>query len=100
MDPAIQAAYIIPMSPSDIQVAAEAETRLPELLDRAERGERFTITRHGRAIAHPVPAAPAHDIAAAQAAVEELFPLGDAIARNHGPFTLQEILSARDEGRH
>jgi len=86
------------MSQSDIEIAAEAETRLPELLDRVEQGERFTITRHGRAVAHLVPAAPAHDVAAAQAAVEELFVLGDAIARNHGPFTLQEILSARDEG--
>ncbi len=29
----------------------EAKTRLPELLKRSERGERITITRHGKPIA-------------------------------------------------
>ena len=87
------------MSAPDAQVAAEAETRLPELLDRVERGERITITRDGRAVARLVPAVPTLDVAAALAAVEDLFALGDAIAQAHGPFTLSEILSARDEGR-
>jgi prevent-host-death family protein len=32
-----------------------AKTHLPALLERVERGERFTITRHGRAIARLVP---------------------------------------------
>jgi prevent-host-death family protein len=36
--------------------AYEAKTRFPELLDRAEKGERFTITRHGKAVAEIVPA--------------------------------------------
>jgi prevent-host-death family protein len=35
--------------------AYEAKTHLPALLERVERGERFTITRHGRAIARLVP---------------------------------------------
>ena len=35
--------------------AYEAKTHLPALLERVERGERFTITRHGRAIACLVP---------------------------------------------
>lgn len=87
------------MSTPDTLIAAEAETRLPDLLDRVERGERITITRHGRAVAHLVPATPAHDVATAQAEVEALFAVGDAIAQAHGIFTLQEILSARDEGR-
>jgi prevent-host-death family protein len=34
----------------------EAKTRLPELLGRVARGERVTITRHGRPIAALVPA--------------------------------------------
>ena len=35
----------------------EAKTHLPRLLERVERGETFTITRHGRpvAILAPVP---------------------------------------------
>lgn len=35
--------------------AYEAKTHLPALLERVERGERFTITRHGKAIALLVP---------------------------------------------
>lgn len=35
--------------------AYEAKTHLPALLERVERGERFTITRHGKAIARLVP---------------------------------------------
>jgi prevent-host-death family protein len=31
--------------------AYEAETRLPELLERVDRGERITITKHGVAVA-------------------------------------------------
>jgi len=37
--------------------ASEARTHLPRLLDAAERGETFIITRHGRAIARIVPEA-------------------------------------------
>ena len=35
--------------------ACEARTHLPRLLDRAQRGERLTITRHGRPVARLVP---------------------------------------------
>ena len=35
--------------------AYEAKTRLPALLERVARGERFTITKHGRPIARLVP---------------------------------------------
>jgi prevent-host-death family protein len=35
----------------------EAKTQLPRLLDRVARGERITITRHGRPVAVLVPAA-------------------------------------------
>lgn len=35
--------------------AYEAKTHLPALLERVERGEQFTITRHGRPIARLVP---------------------------------------------
>ncbi len=34
----------------------EAKTHLPALLDRVEKGERITITRHGAAVAVLVPA--------------------------------------------
>ena len=40
--------------PSNIG-AYEAKTHLPALLERVARGERFTITKHGRPVAHLVP---------------------------------------------
>lgn len=36
--------------------AFEAKTHLSELLQRVERGEEITITRHGKAVARLVPA--------------------------------------------
>lgn len=40
--------------------AYEAKTHLSQLLDRVERGERITITRHGKPVAvlTPVPGSP------------------------------------------
>ena len=35
--------------------SCEAETRLLQLLDRVARGERLTITRHGRPVAQLIP---------------------------------------------
>ena len=36
--------------------AYEAKTHLPQLLERVSRGERITITKHGRPVARLVPA--------------------------------------------
>jgi prevent-host-death family protein len=33
----------------------EAKTHLPQLLDRAAKGEEFTITKHGKPVARLVP---------------------------------------------
>lgn len=42
--------------------AFDAKTRLAALLERAEKGETITITKHGRPVARLVPAnAPSHD---------------------------------------
>jgi prevent-host-death family protein len=38
--------------------AYEAKTRFSQLLERVEKGERITITKHGRAVAQLVPAEP------------------------------------------
>ena len=35
--------------------AFEAKTHLSEFLDRVQKGERFTITRHGKPVAQLVP---------------------------------------------
>jgi prevent-host-death family protein len=39
----------------DIVGAFEAKTHLAALLERVERGEEFTITRHGKPVARLVP---------------------------------------------
>jgi prevent-host-death family protein len=36
----------------------EAKAHLPRILERVERGETIVITRHGKAVARLVPAAP------------------------------------------
>lgn len=51
--------------------AYEAKTHLPALLERVERGEQITITKHGRPIARLVPIA-MPDMARRRAAVEAL----------------------------
>jgi prevent-host-death family protein len=75
--------------------ATEAKTHLAQLLSAVERGESFAITRHGRPIAHLVPAA-----AGTRAAAR------DAVARfrtrrarwGRTGVSLDDILAARHEG--
>lgn len=74
--------------------AYEAKTHLAHLLDRVEKGERITITRHGAPVAELVPPAGAPDLTVDEA-VEGL--LGFRAQR-----TLGEDLTIRDlinEGR-
>ena len=52
--------------------AFEAKTHLSALLDRVERGERFTITRHGKPVAKLMPADDGRDVARIKAAIEGL----------------------------
>lgn len=42
------------MTPSEIG-SYDAKTHLPRLLDQVERGDRVTITKHGRPVARLVP---------------------------------------------
>jgi prevent-host-death family protein len=74
--------------------ASEAKTHLPRLLDDVERGETLVITRHGRPIARIVPEASRRqeEIDKAIAGILEL-------RKGKGKITVEEILSARDEGR-
>ncbi len=74
--------------------AAEAKTHLLRILDDVERGESVLITRHGRRIARLIPQA---DIESERVenAIEQMKVLRQRIGR----MSLEEILSARDEGR-
>jgi len=69
------------------------KARLPEFLDAVERGESLVVTRHGKAIAHLVPAPAAHNHRVGRAL--------DGIAalrRATKKMSASEILAARHEG--
>ena len=52
--------------------AFDAKTKLSEILRKVEQGERFTITKRGRAVANLVPIVPDRSRARVEAAVEAL----------------------------
>lgn len=74
--------------------ASEAKARLAELLDDVERGETVIITRHGRPIARLEPEASRR-----QAEIDAAIVAIMALRKKTGRMTVDEILSARDEGR-
>jgi prevent-host-death family protein len=74
--------------------AYEAKTHLAELLDRVQKGERITITRHGRPVAQLVP-----PLGAPERTVEEAIEgiLGFRRGRRLGEdTTIKQLI---DEGR-
>jgi prevent-host-death family protein len=76
--------------------AFEAKTKLSELLDRVERGEEVTITRHGKPVARLV----ADRAEKAPADIMEEFRLVRERLRLEGvSLPLDEILSLKNEGR-
>ncbi len=74
--------------------ASEAKTHLPRLLDDVERGETVIITRHGRAIARIVPEGDRQ-----QAQIDDAMEAIRNLRRRTGRIEVDELLSARDEGR-
>ncbi len=73
----------------------EAKVRFAEILRNVEHGETVAITRHGKTIAHLIPA-PDQDQAERDAAVDRL--LKARTTWEPTGMTLEEILAARHEG--
>ena len=73
--------------------AYEAKTHLPRLLDEVEKGERITITKHGRPVAILVPpdTEPARDVEALMERMRE-FRKGNRL----NGLSIRELI---DEGR-
>lgn len=73
--------------------AYEAKTHLPRLLDDVEKGERITITKHGRPVAVLVPPNAVHDLD-----VEAFMARMRAFRKAHplNGVTIRELI---DEGR-
>ena len=74
--------------------ATEAKTRLAELLRAVEHGEAITITRHGKAVAHLVPAG-SQDRANRGKAIERFRQRRAGWRRV--TFSTEEILASRHE---
>lgn len=77
----------------------EAKNHLSELLDCVERGEEIEITRRGKPVARLVGPPAQRDPAEVRAAVQRLHELRTQLRRDSVTFTVDEILSLRDEGR-
>jgi len=80
----------------EVQSSA-AKTHLPQLLDEVERGATIVITRRGRPIARLVPDEDQRREAVSRA-LDEIKKIGQEIRREHGPMSIEEILSLRHEG--
>ena len=74
--------------------ASQAKTHFLRILDDVERGESILITRNGKHVARLVPEADVD-----QARAKQAFANIRAIRARTKPVSLDEILSARDEGR-
>jgi prevent-host-death family protein len=77
----------------EIQVS-DAEGPLVALLDEVERGETVIIMRNGKAIARIVPEAERR-----REEIDRAIESMKALGKRTGKITVEEILSARDEGR-
>ncbi len=76
--------------------AYEAKTRFSELIERAEKGERFTITRHGKPVAEIVPIR-RHDPERAREGFTQLRALAATV--DLGDLTWEDLKKMRDEGK-
>jgi len=74
--------------------ASEAKTHFLRILNDVEQGQTVTITRHGKTVARIVP-----DEAARQEKIRAAFETMREIRKRTVKMTVEEILSARDEGR-
>ena len=75
--------------------ASEVKAHLARLLDEVERGETIVITRHGRPVAHLVPA-PMRDQDRVRRALDGILALRREVA---GRVTADELLAFRREGQ-
>jgi prevent-host-death family protein len=74
--------------------ASEAKTKFLRILDEVERGASVVVTRHGKPVARIIPEAEV-----GRERVERAIEGMRALRQRIGKMSLEEILSARDEGR-
>jgi prevent-host-death family protein len=74
--------------------ASEAKTHFLRILDDVEQGKSVIVTRHGKRVARIIPETPL-DSARVERAMQAIL----EIRQRTKPVSLEEIRSARDEGR-
>jgi prevent-host-death family protein len=74
--------------------ASEAKTHFLRILSDVERGESVIVTRHGKRVARLIP-----DAEVDRERAKRAFANIRALRELNLPVTVDEILSARDEGR-
>jgi len=77
--------------------ASEAKTHFLRILDDVERGKTVTVTRRGRTVARIVPIASGDE--ERRKRIERAMESILEIRERTKPVSIEEILSARDEGR-
>ena len=77
--------------------ASVAKTHFSQLLDEVERGATVIILRHGKSVARIVPDEEQRRQRRVQA-LENMRRMGDEIRKEHGPITVEEIISSIHEG--
>ncbi|OGT25087.1 MAG: hypothetical protein A3I77_05565 [Gammaproteobacteria bacterium RIFCSPLOWO2_02_FULL_42_14] len=81
------------------EVAAfDAKTHLSKLLDRADHGESFAITKHGRVVALLIPAIHKPKLAFTEV-VSGIMKLRQKIAKRGIKMTLQDVDEFKKSGR-
>lgn len=70
----------------------EARNSFSALIERVEKGEEITITRHGRAVARIVPASTPHDVEKARAAVAAIRELRKSVKPDPGGLTIRDYI--------
>jgi len=70
----------------------EARNSLSALLERVEKGEEITITRHGKAVARLVPASAPHDVAKAKAAVAAIREMRKSVKPDPDGLTIRDYI--------
>jgi prevent-host-death family protein len=74
--------------------ASDAESHLAGLLDEVERGETVIITRNGKPIARIVP-----EVVRRREEIDRALEMIKSVRQHTQKISVEEILSARDEGR-
>lgn len=77
----------------------EAKTHFARFVERVTKGERITITKHGKAVAELRPVQNQIDPSKLGAVLTQMAAYRKDRGRRKNPLTVKEIIAAKNEGR-